>query len=346
MSLRSFGLTSAFSISLVFMTSVLFSPSGAFADTDERGVSFFTLRDRGDGDDPSDYFGEGRGSLTAGWCGVDQTELKFLAPAAEIAPFRIPEEILDVDRVEELPVDTVLESVSNGPDGEMLMYIHGYYIDFEKGCRRATIFKENVGLDDNFLWFSWPSAGSFVNYPRDEVNLFWSVPDMARAISDLHARFGDGNVNLAGHSLGGRGLALALYEVANANPEAKFGEVVFLAPDIDSDVFRKLLPRIRPIAQSITLYTSSLDAALVASEQLHGYPRLGQSGNDVALLDGVEVVDVSDLPFTSANGHLYHIYNSEVGSDLNQLVTQGTLADQRRNLDKTGSNLWRLLPDK
>lgn len=332
----------SFCVSLFFLSAA----DKVHAQDSGRGVPFVTLRGRGSGDDPSDYYGEDRGELSAGWCGVDQTDLSFLAPAAELAPFRIPEEILDVDTVEERPLDTVKNALRTSAADEMLFYIHGYYIDFEKGCRRATIFKENVGLVDKFLWFSWPSAGSLVNYARDEVNLYWSVPDMAAIISDLHRRFGDGNVDLAGHSLGGRGLVLALYEVANSNPGARFGEVVLLAPDIDFDVFRKLLPRIRPLARSITVYTSSLDAALAASAQLHGYPRLGQSGNDVSRLEGVEVIDTSDLPFTSANGHLYHIYNSEVGNDLNQLVTQGITADNRDTLEKTGGNLWRLLPNE
>lgn len=310
----------------------------------ERGVSFVTLRDRGSGDDPSDYFGEGRGTLTAGWCGITQTSLSFLSSAAEVAPFRIPEEILDVESVEERPIDVVMDDLQNSADGSALLYIHGYYIDFEKGCRRATIFKENASLQDRFLWFSWPSDGSFLNYARDEVDLYWSVPDLAEVISELVDRFGPGNVDLAGHSLGGRGLVLALYEVASTQPDARVGEVVLLAPDLDFDIFRKLLPRIRPIARSITVYRASSDKALIASEQLHGYPRLGQGSYDAGLLEGIEVIDTNDLPFTSANGHLYHIYNKEVGEDVSQLVNESKSASFRRNLEQVEGNLWRLLP--
>lgn len=310
----------------------------------ERGVPYLTLRNRLEGNSTDEFYGDDRGTLRAGRCLIDQISLDFLSPVADRASFRIPEEILSLDNIKETSRESLLEDLEASAPGGPLLYIHGYYMPFEKGCRRATVFKENVGLDDRFLWFSWPSDGTLRNYARDEVNLFWSVPDLAEIIVDLHNRFGSGKVDLAGHSLGGRGLTLALYEIAGARPEMRFGEVVLLAPDIDFEVFRKLLPRIRPLARSITIYTSDSDQALAVSEQLHGYPRLGTSGNDAASLAGVEVIDTSDLPERSASGHLYHIYSKEVGHDLNRLLNNGETAGVRQNLEQVGSNLWKLLP--
>ncbi|MGI9364347.1 MAG: alpha/beta hydrolase [Rhizobiaceae bacterium] len=319
-------------------------PAAAETTNIERSVPYFTLRNRLEDDDK--FFGNNRGTLSAGRCIMDRTSLEFLSSVAEIAPFRIPEEILDLETIEEMPSDKLLENLQAEAAGNPLVYIHGYYIDFEKGCRRATVFKENAGQEDQFLWFSWPSDGSFLNYARDEVNMYWSVPDLAEIIADLHNRFGSGNVNLAGHSLGGRGLALALYEIAGTQPELRFGEIVLLAPDIDFEVFVKLLPRIRPLARSLTIYTSANDAALFVSAELHGYARLGRDGNDTSLLKNVEVIDTSDLPIRSANGHLYHIYNKEVGDDLGQLLNEGKLAAERGNLLKVNDNQWKLQPVK
>lgn len=318
----------------------------AYAETidNKRGVPYLTLRNRLEDDDG--FFGNDRSKLSAGRCIMDGTSLEFLSSVAEIAPFRIPEEILDLETVEELPRDTLLQNLQSKAVGNPLVYIHGYYVDFEKGCRRATVFKENARQENKFIWFSWPSDGSLLNYARDEVNLYWSVTDLAEIIADMHDRFGSGNVNLAGHSLGGRGLALALYEIAGTRPELRFGEIVLLAPDVDFEVFAKLLPRIRPLASSLTIYTSANDAALFVSAELHGYPRLGRDGNDTSLLKHVEVIDTSDLPIRSANGHLYHIYNKEVGDDLSQLLNEGKLAKERRNLLKVKDNQWKLQPVK
>lgn len=317
--------------------------SAQSADT-ERGVSYLTLRNRLEGSKADEFYGGDRSTLKAGRCLMEQTSLDFLSSIAERAPFRIPEEILTLEKIEEMPVERLLSDRKNDAPNGPLMHIHGYHIDFEKGCRRATVFKENVGLENRFLWFSWPSDGTLHNYARDEVNLFWSVPDLADVVATLHDQFGSGNVDLSGHSLGGRGLTLALYEIAGTRPDLRFGEVVLLAPDIDFEVFRKLLPRIHPLARSITIYTSDSDQALAVSEQLHGYPRLGTSGNDVESLVGVEVIDTSDVPMRSASGHLYHIYSKEVGRDLDRLLNKSETAAARQNLEQIGSNHWRLLP--
>lgn len=86
---------------------------------------------------------------------------------------------------------------------------------------------------------------------------------------------------------------------------------------------------------------------LIVDDQFGGdsadkYPRLGEAGNDVSKLDGVEVIDLSDLPVESLTGHLYHIYSEAVGRDLSQLLNDGKHAVQRPDLVKVGSNLWKL----
>ena len=170
------------------------------------------------------------------------------------------------------------------------------------------------------------------------------MPNLADTISELEGRFGPGRVNVAGHSLGARGVALALAELASRNSGEQLGEVVLLAPDMDFGIFERLLPRIRPLATSITVYVTERDWPLALSAQLHGYPRLGEAGNPVEALDGVEVIDLSDLQVRSSSGHLYHIYNPEVGDDLAQLFKDGLHAADRRNLVQDGPNLWRLQP--
>ena len=147
---------------------------------------------------------------------------------------------------------------------------------------------------------------------------------------------------MIGHSLGARGVVLALAEVANRQPEIRLGHIVLLAPDMDFAIFERILPRIAPIAQSMTVYATTGDRPLALSEQLHGYPRLGQAGNDVSSLGGVEVIDLSDLPSEGPTAHLYHIYSAEVGADLDQLLNEGRTAAARRNLVRAGGNIWRL----
>jgi esterase/lipase superfamily enzyme len=225
------------------------------------------------------------------------------------------------------------------------IYVHGYYISFEKGCRRAALLQQNADLVGRFLWFSWPSDGSAAYYTHDEADLYWSVPDLADAIIELERRFGSIAVDVIGHSLGARGVALALYEVANRRPDIRLGHAALLAPDMDFEIFARMLPRIEPIMDSITVYAASSDKPLALSTQVHGYARLGESGNDVSKIPGVEVIDLSDLPSESPTGHLYHIYSPAVGADLRQLLNEGKRASARSGLEAQGGNVWHLQPN-
>ncbi len=315
-------------------------------DTGIRRVPYLTVRDHTGSKRPSSYYGEGRSRLKSGWCEIDQTELPFLAPAADVAPFLVPDEILRVSGLREVSPGVLWDEFERGV-GERTptLYVHGYYVDFEKGCRRATALQENAELSGHLLMFSWPSDGSLINYAGDEVDLYWSVPDIAETIVDMDSQFEGRSFNLVGHSLGARGLFMALYDLATQKVELNIGHVVLAAPDIDYGIFRKLLPRVLGVTDSITIYASASDRPLAISAQVHGYPRLGEAGNDVSGLSGVEVIDVSDLRVMSASGHLYHIYNPEVGADLSQLLNLDRRARERENLEELGKNLWRLLPE-
>jgi pimeloyl-ACP methyl ester carboxylesterase len=332
-------------VAAMTLATLALAPVPAMAEdgVSPRGVPYLTNRNRTGDADPHRIYGEARGELAAGYCDITEQRLDILAPVAEAAPFRVPQGILRVEDVRPMPVDDVLSALGNGDDAAApVLYTHGFYIDFEKGCIRATELQESAGLEGRFLWFSWPSDGSLLNYTHDEADLYWSVLDLAEIIVSLEDRFGPGRVNLAGHSLGARGMVLAIQDIAARHPDVVLGDVVLLAPDMDFDVFARLLPRIRPVVRSITVYVAEADRPLALSETVHGYPRLGQTGNDVSRLEGVEVIDLSDLQVRSPTGHLYHVYNPEVGADMDQLLNEGLAPGSRRNVVQAGPNLWRL----
>ena len=306
-------------------------------------LPFITTRNLTGDSDPINTYGERRGTFSAGWCSVRSTEIAVLSPLAEAAPFRVPDELLRVTAIREADRQAVYNSIGLSDSGRSpVLYTHGFNIDFEKGCRRATVLQKNANLMDGFLWFSWPSDGVPINYTQDEADLYWSAPDLADLIADMSAEFAPEPINIAGHSLGGRGVALSLYVIANHYPDVRLDNVVLLAPDIDFQTFGRILPTIKALANRITIYTTDNDRALKLSERLHGLPRLGQSNNPVERLEGVEVIDLSGLPADSASGHLYHIYGELVGHDLDQLLNEGIDASKRQGLTQIGTNLWSL----
>ena len=121
--------------------------------------------------------------------------------------------------------------------------------------------------------------------------------------------------------------------------------LVLLAADIDADIFRQYLDVIRPLIRNITIYVSDNDNALILSEEVHGYPRLGMSGPHLRGLAGIEIVDVSATGRRRASGHLYHLYNETVINDLDQLLNADRPASERTGLRQDlgmGPNYWRL----
>ncbi len=321
------------------------SPAASIAQTQikEPSVPFLTLRNRTGSQDPGRYFGDERNGLKAGWCRIKSLDLSAIGPLVDAAPGFIREEFLSVDQVTEADDTVVLDALQQSVGEESaVIYVHGFNISFEKGCRRALLLRENANLNGRLLWFSWPSDGVLSNYMRDESDLYWSVPDLAEAILEMERRFGAGKVDVVGHSLGARGVVLALYEVANRQPDIQLGQVVLLAPDMDFQIFERIRPRIRPVATNITIYVTQGDRPLALSEQLHGYPRLGEAGNDTSRLEGVEVIDLSGIEDRDPTGHLYHIYNATLGDDLGQLLNDAKKAAARESLTSAGRNLWNL----
>jgi hypothetical protein len=80
------------------------------------------------------------------------------------------------------------------------------------------------------------------------------------------------------------------------------------------------------------------------SRQVHGYSRLGESGDHLDGMMGINIIDISDMPVRYPSGHVYHLYNKAVINDLAQLLNENKSPSQRSNLKKMRKNYWRLQP--
>ena len=321
----------------------------AVARTEHFRVPFLTVRNRTGSNRADDYFGGKRDRLRAGYCEVSGKPMPVLQSLSEEIPFYVPEDILSLDRVTEKPVKPFWQAFrqSSGKRAPIL-YTHGFYISFDRGCRRAAEFQRNLKREGSFVLFSWPSDGVIVNYTQDEADMYWSVKPLKALIDAYYRHFGAGRANLVAHSLGTRGLLLALVRLAaehsaEAPASPLFNQLVFIAPDIDAGIFRQYLPVIKPLARNITVYVSEHDSPLAISAQLHGYPRLGQAGAHLDGLTGIDIIDVSAVPVQYPSGHLYHLYNKPVINDIDQLLNRNLAASQRANLVRS-HNRWQLVP--
>ena len=81
-------------------------------------------------------------------------------------------------------------------------------------------------------------------------------------------------------------------------------------------------------AERVTLYGSSNDRALRISKLVHGYPRAGESGENMALADGVDTIDSSQAD-TSLIGHSSYGSVRSILADISDLLKQGHPPDGR-----------------
>jgi esterase/lipase superfamily enzyme len=112
---------------------------------------------------------------------------------------------------------------------------------------------------------------------------------------------------------------------------ARLGQVVFAAPDVDAQVFVQLAAKFPARAAGRTLYASSNDLALRASQALAGYARAGQSGDGIVVVDGVDTIDASELD-TGLMSHSYIGDRTSILSDLYYLIRNGFRPAQRFGL--------------
>lgn len=221
--------------------------------------------------------------------------------------------------------------LEQSPERDLLVFIHGFNVDFESAVRRTAQLAVDLPFRGVPICYSWPSQGSLLSYTIDENNAAWTVSHLKRFLLELADESGADAINLLAHSMGNRALTSALSELYLEHREQApvFESVVLAAPDVDADYFRRdLAPRLLQTSGRVTLYASSDDRALIASKQVHGYPRAGESGRDLVLVPGVETIDVSGIDL-SVLGHSYYGDSGQILRDLFDLVDRRLPASER-----------------
>jgi len=334
---------------------VAFANSDAPADTratsgNSQSVPFISLRNVSGSDEADEFFGDERDQAYTGNCELSRFSFGSLASLksyVENSYLYIPDSLIDVTGITAVKPKTMWRDLKKtSGQNRPVLYLHGYNMSFARSCKQAALFARNLDIEGRLLLFSWPSDGALLNYSRDEEDLQWSVFPLEAILNEMQTQFGPGGFDVVAHSLGGRGMVYALRQIAHrqAGKRPFLNQLILIAPDIDAGIFKQYLPSIRPLAANISLYVSDNDKPLALSREVHGYPRLGETGKHLQGLKGVEVIDVSDIGRRSFSGHLYHLYHERVIADLNILLNSGQTAAKRTRLKKTGRQYWRLLP--
>lgn len=317
-------------------------------------VFYGTDRARGD-DTPANYFRGERGAPAFGIAevsvptrGRDLGELTGpswwrLEFAADPAKHVILKTVGPLGR--DVFVTSLADSVAAADERDVLVFVHGYNVTFEDAARRAAQISVDLKFAGRTLLYSWASAADAKQYTVDESTIEWSRDHFEAFLQLALSEIGAREVHVIAHSMGNRAVVNTLERISSWQlpaGAARLGQVIFAAPDIDRDRFVQLAAKFKGCARRCTLYASSGDVALRASKFVHGYPRAGEAGAALLVVDGVDTIDAS-LVDTSLVG-LRHSYFGEKRSILNDmfnLITQQLAPDQRFDLQAAGDALRR-----
>ncbi len=321
------------------------------------GIEVFFATDRAQSSKPAEIFGGGRGDISFGVAqvGIPPNHKMGKHESPSLLKFEwSPDEHkhIKIRSVDHLAADdfvTLLrEAVKRSPGKEIMIFVHGYNVDFREGARLLGQFAHDLKFEGPVVLFSWPSQGSLTGYTMDQANAQYSTRHFAQLLKKMLQYTPAEGINLVAHSMGNRILVHGLLDVANDLPPNTlrlFKEIVMIAPDLDANVFEHdLAPKLIRTNIPVTLYASSNDRAILASKMVHGHPRLGDAGENLVVVDGLETIDASNVS-ARALGHSYFAEDPRIMADLFALFKTGKRADRRFGLAPkvhNGASYWTL----
>jgi len=309
------------------------SVSPAQTDAVLTDLLFVSTRSPTDSRNPARRLGDERGPTSYGRCSVRHDPLSQQGLWDGVVDFFAPgnsREIVSVEMLEQASFWDLLRTDVAEP-APIVLFVHGYAYGFARGCRRVSDLQHVLGERARVLLFSWPSDGNPLAYEGDREDLDRSVPELAKVIRQASEVAGPDRFSIVAHSMGARGVlgALEILYAGNAAlPVAS--NLVFIASDYGSEPFEADIGLLRQQASRITLYVSDKDLLLKLSAFVNRESRLGQAGDEITVLSGLETIDVSGVPRYHPAGHEYHYFNPVVEQDLVELLTEDRSAANRR----------------
>lgn len=270
------------------------------------------------------------------------------APRKSILPVfwkkeKAPEEFAHLEQVQSVDVDSFLagvtEQVERSRQRDVLLFVHGFNVDFESSLVRTTQLALDMPFNGAVIAYSWPTQGGVKNYSADEPINAASVQPFADFLWRLRNGLpADTRVHILVHSMGNRIVLQALNRLPQAPPGRKpFANICLCAPDVGIDDYRVWVPGVVARSERVTLYASTNDTALVASKATHAGQQRAGDAVDPLVMPGVETIDCSTIDF-SFMGHSYYGDNLDVLTDLFNVIKEDQPAASRSHLSERSTD--------
>jgi len=236
-----------------------------------------------------------------------------------------PEKHFLLRECEVLEKDAWLELIRESGNQEALIFVHGFNVSFVDAVFRCAQVTWDIHYGGIPILFSWASRGHVLDYGYDR-NSALLARDKFVALLSLLGKHGVETVHVLAHSMGNFAVLDAL---ANHNYDARplcLGEILMAAPDVDSDQYKLIAPKVRAAAKGMTLYASSKDKAMAISKKIAGgIPRAG----DVPKIGPILVKNIDTIDVTAVGddvlglNHGVFAAKKSILNDVKLLLSQG-----------------------
>ncbi|MEH0370034.1 alpha/beta hydrolase [Vibrio mimicus] len=197
----------------------------------------------------------------------------------------------------------------------VMLFIHGYNVNFNDAIYKSAQIKYDLNYEYPLVLFSWPSQGSLLGYVADKEQAFYSSSFLAELLCDI-SNLGIDEVLVLAHSMGSLCLAEAIKKINSSSP--LLSKLALAAPDIQKQEFlQEYSTYIKTAFDEVTLYVSSKDKALWCSKYANSAVRLGDAGENITVIDGVDTIDMSEVDRGLFS--LNHSYISEKNSAMTDM---------------------------
>jgi esterase/lipase superfamily enzyme len=226
-----------------------------------------------------------------------------------------------------LDKDEFLERIA-AARSDVVLFVHGFNYTFDESLETALRIVQRAKVPATPVAYSWPSQGKVGAYGLDNDMSEWTTNHLSDFIRDLAAAVpAPYRLHIVAHSMGNRALLLALARLDLTR--AQLGQLILMAPDVDTAIFKALIAR-SGLFRRKTLYVSDHDLALRAAGFLRaGTIRAGDAAKQYLVMEDIDTIDMSLLT-AGIFGHSMDVYSQVIFEDLSGVLKDDTTT--KRNL--------------